>query len=142
MPVRAAAAALIIFIAVFVNLHLSVTWDMPREDIAKGRPSLFVESVHVINSADKADSLSFVPQVLQGGHERQGHRGPSEPPIIRRLFIAIVGLLLCFLGCSYGLDYEGMFKRAAIVGGGIIAGFVGMALWWAIQFPATWEWPL
>jgi hypothetical protein len=76
------------------------------------------------------------------GHERQGHRGPSEPPIIRRLFIAIVGLLLCFLGCSYGLDYEGMFKRAAIVGGGIIAGFVGMALWWAIQFPATWEWPL
>jgi hypothetical protein len=66
-------------------------------------------------------------------------------PIIRRLFQAIVGLLIG-LGLSFwgwlNLYNKRRILGASLVGSGWLLGGLGLALLWLTSFSFTWEWPL
>ena len=67
------------------------------------------------------------------------------PPLGRRIAELFGGILVGFPMTSWGLSYidkDRPFLGTCLFGGGILAVATGMFLWWAIQIPATWGWPV
>lgn len=80
---------------------------------------------------------------LQNSDERQNAGEFHQPPVGRRLVIAVIGYLGGFLltlrgfrSCSRGHNPSGH----CLIGAGILSATVGVALWFALGFSASWHW--
>ena len=82
---------------------------------------------------------------LHDGCEGQNASQNKNPPLGRRIAELFGGLLVGFPLASWGVSYidkDRPFLATCLIGGGILVFATGMFLWWAIQIPATWGWPI
>jgi hypothetical protein len=96
--------------------------------------------------------LSFARAVEQasranesGGEEGNGPGKYHQPPVGRRLLLALLSLLGAFLLGLRGWQYFDDNRRALSTAwfcAGLLLALFGMGLWWATGFQATWSWPI
>jgi len=98
-----------------------------------------------IHAAPKPISLVEERPELHDGRDRKYASQPKNPPLGRRIAELFGGLLIGFLLAAWGVSYihkDRSILGACLIGGGALVFTAGMFLWWAIQIPATWGWPV
>jgi hypothetical protein len=92
-----------------------------------------------------SENLPNESRQLQNSDEGQNTSEPSEPPIGRRFFIALLcgflGLILSGFGWNYFYDERRILGAALVIlGFFVLSG--GFLLYWLTGFPSTWGWRL
>jgi len=122
------------FVVVVVDLNVSDVNVGPQLPFSR----LSRQAQLPLASAVQQDSR---PNQKQGEH---GNRASEyhQPPVGRRLLLAIFGVLDAFFcGLRY-LDEERRALAAVWLAIAILCGVAGMGLWWATGFRETWGWPV
>lgn len=109
----------------------------PRNSVRIGRNS-FAASPLLLTGAVQQDGRTNKQKSEQGDSARKYH----QPPVGRRLILAVIGLLGCFI-CGLRYSYEERRGLAAVwLACAILLGSIGMGLWWMTGFRETWNWPI
>lgn len=112
-----------------LHAHIGSLEDFGVANLAFGRLLSGPPQQH--SSYDKGDGSG-------GNSPREYH----QPPIGRRLLLAALGLLGCFLCALKYANNKGRIYRAAWLAAALTCGLLGMGLWWATGFRETWGWPI
>ena len=88
-------------------------------------------------------SLIRIHQELEKADYDKSSTKPDDMPIVRRLIIAILGILVGFLLCLGGwecFDHQRRSLGTALVGSGGLLVASGLLLYWLTAFTCTWRW--